>query len=108
MRIHLARLQEGPFEYDVNFSPAYLMEGVEGDLRFEAGAGTVTFRLIGQEVVATGELRTAVHGACARCLTPASAPLAARSRARGVQNRGHHRSRRAGLRALRRRLAGPG
>jgi len=87
MRIHLSRLQEGPFEYDVNFSPAYLMEGaeeaksaenaarVEGDLRFEAGAGAVTFRLIGQEVVATGELHTTLHGSCGRCLAPASASL---------------------------------
>ena len=93
MRIHLSRLQEGPFEYDVDFSPAYLMEGAvspesaegrvgpesaeqaQGGLRFEAGAGAVTFRLIGQEVVATGELHTTVHGACGRCLAPASASL---------------------------------
>jgi uncharacterized metal-binding protein YceD (DUF177 family) len=76
MLIHLTQLREGPFEYDVNFSPTYLMEGCEeSDLRFEAGTGTVVFRLVGKEVVAEGELETTVHGACGRCLAPASATL---------------------------------
>lgn len=77
MRINLAKLREEPFIYDVNLPPSFLMEGVEEDLRLDAAVGRVVFHMVGNEILAEGEIRSAAHGPCARCLAPATAPVAA-------------------------------
>ena len=75
MRIDVRILREGPFECEVEFSPAFLSDGIQEDLRFDPAHGQVTFRLVGEEVFASGRLTSAAYGQCARCLGEAVYPL---------------------------------
>ena len=70
MWIDIERLRKEPFVYDVDLSPDYLRGDIEEDLRFEPGRGTVTFRMVRNEVMATGELSTTAYSHCGRCLGP--------------------------------------
>ena len=76
MRIDVQRLGEGPFEYEVELSPAFLAGGLEEELRFDPGRGKVTFRLVSDEVFASGRLTSTAYGTCARCLGDAAHPFA--------------------------------
>jgi uncharacterized protein len=73
MKIDILKLREKPFVYDVHFSPEYLQEGTEQeDLRFDPGVGEVTFKMVGDDIIAQGELSTRVHSHCGRCLSETS------------------------------------
>lgn len=76
MKINIANLKKEPATFDFDFSPEYLSEGAD-DLKFSRGAGTITFRMTGTEILATGTLRSEVTGKCGRCLEKAVVPLAA-------------------------------
>lgn len=72
MKIDILKLREKPFIYDVQFSPEFLAEGTEkDDLRFGPGVGRVTFTMVGNDIIAQGELSTRVYGPCGRCLKDA-------------------------------------
>ena len=77
MIIDILRLRQEPVVYEVDLSPEFLAAGIEEDLRFEAGRGTVTFKMVGEQAMATGELRTTARGVCARCLGEAVHPIRA-------------------------------
>lgn len=70
MRIHIGELQKSPFEYDVELSPDFLQEDLEEDIQFDPATGLVTFRMIQDEILASGKLHTKAHAPCARCLNP--------------------------------------
>ena len=71
MRIDLQQLRKAPVTRDVELPSEFLGEDVEEDLRFDAATGDVTFRLLGDDVLATGKLHSRVYGPCARCLAEA-------------------------------------
>ena len=68
MKIDVLRLRNNPVVYDVDLSPEYLGEGTEEDIAFGPGRGQVTFRLVGDDVLAEGTLRTEISARCGRCL----------------------------------------
>jgi uncharacterized protein len=74
MKIDILKLRERPFVYDIQFSPQYLSEGTQQQdgLTFNPGVGRVTFKMVGNDILAEGELFTRVHGRCGRCLTETS------------------------------------
>ena len=75
MWIGIERLRKEPVVYDVELSPEFLRGDIEEDLRFDAGRGTVTFRMVRGEVMASGELATTAYSQCGRCLGPVVLPV---------------------------------
>jgi DUF177 domain-containing protein len=68
MQIDIARLRIEDISYEVDLSPEFLVEDIDEPLRFEPARGTVTFHMVGDEVMATGVLTSTVYVQCARCL----------------------------------------
>lgn len=77
MKIDILKLREGPITVDVRLDPRHLGEGSEEGVFFEPGVGEVTFRMVGNDILAAGKLHSAVHGPCGRCLHEARIPLEA-------------------------------
>ena len=77
MKIDIPKLRKNPVVYNVEFGPEYLGGGSEEDVRFSSGHGQVVFRLVGDDVLAEGSLRSQVCGRCARCLREVTVPVEA-------------------------------
>jgi len=77
MRIEIAKLRENPVHYDVDFSEEFMQEDLEEEIRLDPARGRVTFRMVGQDVLASGNLRSVLHGRCDRCLGEVDRPLEA-------------------------------
>ena len=79
MRIDVGQLRKEDIIYDVRFSPEFLKQDIDEDLRFDPAVGQVVFHMVRDEVIAEGCLSTTAYLRCARCLaeTPfaASAPV---------------------------------
>jgi uncharacterized protein len=77
MRIEIAKLRENPVHYDVDFSEEFMQENLGGEIRLDPARGRVTFHMAGQDVLASGKLRSVLRGRCDRCLGEVTRPLEA-------------------------------
>ena len=78
MRIDVKKLIDGPIDLEVDCAPADL-ELEDEEYRFAGPvSGSVNFSLVGNEVLARGEVRVCVEAECSRCLQAVSLPLCAR------------------------------
>jgi uncharacterized protein len=76
MKIDIQKLLEGPMDVDVELPGGFLAEGLETQgVSFDDGRGKMAFRIVGDDIMASGELRSCVRAKCARCLAPAQWPL---------------------------------
>jgi len=80
LSIPVKRLREGPLEVEVELPPAELelADREFGEFEFRGPVrGRIMYHLVGQDVVASGELAVAVATRCVRCLTPVEVPVRA-------------------------------
>lgn len=78
MKVELKDLRESAVDLDVNASPASL-DLTDPDFRFEEPVtGRVNFRLVGDRVLAKGNVRTDALGQCVRCLADVRMPIEAK------------------------------
>lgn len=75
MRIDIGRLKKEAVVYEVAFSPEYIKGEIEEDLRFDAASGEVTFKMVGDSVLATGKMESTAYLPCSRCLTEVKFPI---------------------------------
>lgn len=71
MRVDIQQVRQEPVTLEVELPASYLMEDLEEGLTLEDATGHATFRMAGEDLIATGTLHTRLQGPCARCLAPA-------------------------------------
>lgn len=77
MKIEVAKVREHPMTVQVDLSPRYL-DLKDPEFKFPKNVtGTVTFTMVGDQVLAAGELQTEAITTCVRCLQEATVTITA-------------------------------